>query len=104
MHKAMPLDEARAHYGPTTKLQRAMTYKALNRLIQASAADMTKQAMVDLADAGYLPLLQIHDELAFSVKSKEDAEKIAKIMEDSIPLEVPMKTDIEMGDSWGDSM
>jgi DNA polymerase I-like protein with 3'-5' exonuclease and polymerase domains len=104
MHKAMPLDEARAHYGPTTKLQRAMTYKALNRLIQASAADMTKQAMVDLADAGYLPLLQIHDELAFSVKAKEDAEKIAEIMEKSIELEVPMKTDIEMGDSWGDSM
>ena len=46
MHKALPREEAIAAHGPTTRLRRAYTYKALNRLIQASAADMTKQAMV----------------------------------------------------------
>ena len=52
MHKAMPYEEAKAHYGPSVSLQRAYAYKALNRLIQASAADMTKKAMVDLYKAG----------------------------------------------------
>ena len=104
MHKAMPYEEAKAHYGPNVSLQRAYAYKALNRLIQASAADMTKKAMVDLYNAGHLPLLQVHDELAFSVESKEKAKELAKIMCDAIELKVPMKTDIETGSSWGASM
>ena len=74
MHKALPKEEAIAAHGPTTRLKRAYTYKALNRLIQASAADMTKQAMVDVCEAGDIPLLQIHDELAFSVEDKRHAE------------------------------
>ena len=104
MHKAMPLEEAKIHYGPNVALQRAMAYKALNRLIQASAADMTKKAMVDLYKEGVTPLLQVHDELAFSVKTEEEANKLAEIMCNGIPLEVPMKTDVEIGSSWGDSM
>jgi DNA polymerase-1 len=62
---------------------------------------MTKQAMVNIHKQGILPLIQIHDELAVSIKSKEEAFTIAKIMEDAIELDVPMKTDIEIGDSWG---
>jgi DNA polymerase I-like protein with 3'-5' exonuclease and polymerase domains len=104
MHKAMPLEEAKVHYGPNVALQRAMAYKALNRLIQASAADMTKKAMVDVYKQGTVPLLQVHDELAFSVKSENDAKELANIMCSGIPLEVPMKTDIELGSNWGDSM
>ena len=104
MHKAMKYDEARAHYGPTVPLQRSKAYKALNRLIQASAADMTKKAMVDLYKEGCLPLLQVHDELAFSVEHEQAAKNIAEIMCDAIELEVPMKTDIEIGDNWGESM
>ena len=104
MHKAMKYDEARAHYGPTVPLQRSKAYKALNRLIQASAADMTKKAMVDLYKEGCLPLLQVHDELAFSVEHEQVAKNIAEIMCDAIELEVPMKTDIEIGDNWGESM
>ena len=85
-------------------MQRAYAYKALNRLIQASAADMTKKAMVDLYKAGHLPLLQVHDELAFSVESEGQAKELAEIMCNAIELKVPMKTDIEMGSSWGASM
>ena len=62
---------------------------------------MTKQAMVNLYKEGLVPLIQIHDEIAISVKTKEKAKFIAKIMEDAISLDVPMKTDIEIGDSWG---
>ena len=104
MHKAMPFEEAKIHYGPNVGLQRAYAYKALNRLIQASAADMTKKAMVDLYKRGVVPLLQVHDELAFSVRTEGEAKELAKIMESGIELEVPMKTDIEIGSNWGDSM
>ena len=65
---------------------------------------MTKKARVALYNAGHLPLLQVHDELAFSVESKEKAKELAKIMCDAIELKVPMKTDIETGSSWGASM
>jgi DNA polymerase I-like protein with 3'-5' exonuclease and polymerase domains len=47
--------------------RRAFTYKALNKLIQGSAADMTKKAMVDLYKEGLLAHIQIHDELDFSM-------------------------------------
>jgi DNA polymerase I-like protein with 3'-5' exonuclease and polymerase domains len=103
MNKAMPYKDAIQEYGPTTRLKRAYTYKALNRLIQASAADMTKKAMVDLYKQGTIPLIQIHDEIAVSVKDKEEAQKIADIMIKSVPLEVPNKCDIEIGPSWGES-
>ena len=103
MNKALPFKEAVAAYGPTTRLKRAFTYKALNRLIQASAADMTKKAMVQLHKMGKLPLLQIHDELAMSVTSLEEAQEIAKVMENAVLLEVPNVCDIEMGPSWGEA-
>jgi len=101
MNKAMPFEQAVQEYGKTTKLKRAYTYKALNRLIQASAADMTKKAMVDIYQSGRVPLIQIHDEVAISVKDKPDAESISRIMENAVPLEVPNKCDVEVGRSWG---
>jgi DNA polymerase I-like protein with 3'-5' exonuclease and polymerase domains len=101
MNKALPYQEAVLEYGPTARLKRAYTYKALNRLIQASAADMTKQAMVNVYETGKVPLIQIHDELAVSVKDREEAESIAKIMEAAVPLEVPSVCDVEIGASWG---
>ena len=101
MNKALPFEQAVQEYGKTTKLKRAYTYKALNRLIQASAADMTKKAMVDIYQSGRIPLIQIHDELAISVKSRPAAENISRIMENAVPLEVPNKCDVEVGSSWG---
>ena len=101
MHKAMTYKDAVLEHGPTARLKRAFTYKALNRLIQASAADMTKKAMVDIYQSGRLPMIQIHDEIAMSVGSKEEAFDVAKIMENAVPLEVPSKCDVEIGDSWG---
>ena len=104
MHKALPKEEAIAAHGPTTRLKRSYTYKALNRLIQASAADQTKQAMVDVCEAGEIPLLQIHDELAFSVEDKRHAEMLAHVMENAIELTVPNHCDIEIGPSWGEAV
>jgi DNA polymerase I-like protein with 3'-5' exonuclease and polymerase domains len=83
------------HYRP------AFTYKALNRLIQGSAADMTKKAMVDLYEKGIVPHIQIHDELCFSIKDDDQAVKIKNIMENAIKLKVPNKVDYESGPNWG---
>jgi DNA polymerase I-like protein with 3'-5' exonuclease and polymerase domains len=83
-------------------IRRAMTYKALNKLIQGSAADMTKKAMLDLYNEGIIPHIQIHDELDISVESETQAKKIIEIMENAVTLAVPNKVDYESGDSWGD--
>ena len=87
------------HGNPT---RRAFTYKALNKLIQGSAADMTKKAMVDLYKEGHLAHIQIHDELDFSIESDSQADKIKDIMEKAVKLKVPNKVDYESGPNWGE--
>jgi len=103
MNKALPLKDALNEHGPTTRLKRAYTYKALNRLIQASAADMTKQAMVDIHKLGITPLIQIHDEVAVSVSNDHQVDSIVYAMENAVKLNVPSKVDVEIGPSWGES-
>ena len=97
IHKALSHEDALAEHGPGIK--RAFTYKALNKLIQGSAADMTKKAMVDLYKEGIIPHIQVHDELDISVNN--NAEKIKEIMESAVELEVPNKVDYESGPNWG---
>ena len=83
-------------------IRRAFTYKALNKLIQGSAADMTKQAMLNLYREGIVPHIQIHDELDISVESPQQAKKIIEIMENAVKLKIPNKVDYESGDNWGE--
>ena len=97
IHKALPHEAALQEHGPGIK--RAYTYKALNRLIQGSAADMTKKAMVELHKEGITPHIQVHDELDISVS--DNANKIKQIMEEAVVLEVPNKVDYESGPNWG---
>jgi DNA polymerase I-like protein with 3'-5' exonuclease and polymerase domains len=94
-----PHVEALKEYGHGIK--RAGTYKALNRLIQGSAADMTKLSIIALSENGIVPHIQIHDELDVSVEHSEQARQIVEIMESAIKLEIPNKVDYECGDSWG---
>jgi len=102
MNKAMEYEAAKAHYG--NNIRRAFTYKALNRLIQGSAADQTKEAMIQCYKAGYKPLLQIHDELCFSINNEDDIKGVKEIMENAIEnLKVPFKVDIALGRSWGEA-
>ena len=100
MHKAMLHEDALREHGPG--IRRAYTYKALNKLIQGSAADMTKKAMLELYKEGILAHIQIHDELDLSVESDAQAKKIIEIMENAVSLEVPNKVDYETGKTWGD--
>lgn len=85
------------------RFKRAFTHKALNRMIQGTAARQIKRAMVDISKAGYPILLQIHDELGFSFARREDGRICAKIMEEAMPIiTIPMLTDLKFGKSWGD--
>ena len=101
INKALPYEQAMVEYGP--RIKRAMTYKGLNKLIQGSAADQTKAAMVALDKAGFRVLLQVHDELAVSVSTREEAEEAARIMCTAVELEVPSRVDVELGPSWGEA-
>ena len=99
IHKALPHEEALREHGPGIK--RAYTYKSLNKLIQGSAADMTKKAMINLYKEGIIPHIQVHDELDISVESDKQAKRIVEIMESAVELEVPNKVDYESGFNWG---
>ena len=102
-NRALPLEEAAKEYGGKGMIRRAFTYKALNRLIQGSSADQTKKAMVECYKEGLLPLLTVHDELCFSVNSREQADKIVEIMKTCVHgLAVPFDVDAEIGENWGE--
>ncbi len=82
--------------------QVAFTYKALNRLIQASSADQTKRAMLNCYEKGYLPMLTVHDELCFSVRHDDNIKDIKETMENCFPeLKVPSRIDVGIGENWG---
>ncbi len=82
---------------------------AVNTVIQGSAADLIKVAMVAIQhriDKDRLPIkmiLQIHDELVFEL-SEKDAEKhsawIIEAMTSAIAVDVPLKVDTSIGKSW----
>ena len=100
VHKPLPREQATREHGKNIK--RAFTYKALNRLIQGSAADMTKKAILDLYKEGIVPHIQVHDELDCSFESEIQAKKIEKQMIECVDLKVPVKVDCEIGDNWGE--
>ena len=83
-------------------LKELFTYKSLNKLIQGSAADMTKKCMLELYKEGIIPHIQIHDELDISVKDDKEATRIVEIMESAVELEIPNKVDYESGTNWGE--
>jgi len=79
----------------------AFTYKALNKLVQGSAADMTKKAMVDLYEKGIVPHIQIHDELCVSIKDEATRITVQETMENAIQLKINNKVDCKTGSNWG---
>ena len=102
LHQAEKYEDAVAKYGKDN-IKRAYTYKALNRLIQGSSADQTKQSMLDCYNAGHLPMLQIHDELCFNIKDEAHAKQIQKLMQNTIEFKVPSVVEYGLGESWGDA-
>ena len=101
-------DEAEARKKWQGGIRRAHTHKALNRLIQGSAADMTKIAMQGIWNEGVTPMLQMHDELDISfdpgAAGKKQMERCVEIMEHSVELLVPIVVDAEFGKTWADAV
>lgn len=100
----LPKDQAREKW-PGQRLRRAWTQKALNRLIQGSAADQTKKAMLDVYEAGLgrHVLIQVHDELDLSAADPGVAQEIARIMEAAVQLKIPSRVEVDSGPNWGDA-
>lgn len=105
-----PLVRAQQEYSGKP-LSRAYTHKALNRLLQGSAADLMKVAMVNIFESGIpsvlgSPLVTVHDELGHSVpKTSEGIEamrEVKNIMESCMKLRVPIIAEEELGPSWGE--
>ena len=71
-------------------INRAFTSKGLNRLIQGSAADQAKKAMVDAYEAGFDMRLPVHDEINAMVSSEQESLDLKLIMENAIQLKVPV--------------
>ena len=102
---ALPLRDAIMRYG---SIRRAHTHKALNRRLQGSAADLMKKAMVRCYEDGVfnetgIPKLTVHDELDFSDPGGKDDAYLAmkEIMENAIPLRIPVRADGDIGPDWG---
>lgn len=102
---ALPLQEALLRYG---SIRRAYLHKALNRKLQGSAADIMKLAMLKCYQDGVfnytgIPRLTVHDELDFSDPGGQDQayDYMAWVMENALPLNVPLKVECEIGPDWG---
>lgn len=86
--------------GPDGRLM--FTHKAMNRLIQGSAAGITRRALVALHRAGYPTLVTVHDEVDGPVRQPSDLDIVREIMvEAAADWRVPHKVDPESGPSWG---
>ena len=97
---ALRREEAIKRYG--FPIQRYYTYKAMNRLVQGSSADMMKLAMVECFKAGYIPNITVHDELDFAdITEDKQIKDIKEIMLNCIKIDVPLKLDVETGPDWG---
>lgn len=95
---------------PRSGVHRAGTYKALNKVLQGSSADITKKAMVDIFESGLDQIcpvhITVHDELDVSVpknkKGREAFSAIVKAMENTVKLSVPIRVDSLVGKNWGE--
>lgn len=77
-------------------------HKALNRLIQGSAADQMKLAMIELDRIGIPLQLQVHDEIDFTTHDRSELPQVAEIMSNILPANVPFPVDVEVGPNWGE--
>jgi DNA polymerase I-like protein with 3'-5' exonuclease and polymerase domains len=105
---ALPYYAAISKYG---KVKRAYAHKSLNRVLQGSAADMLKTAMLALWKSGVfdytgVPSLTVHDELDFSDPCEDENDAawayIRHTLENAIPLRIPVKASLDLGANWGE--
>lgn len=79
---------------------------AVNYIIQGSAAEIIKVATIELRRRGYIPVLQVHDELVYEFKPEvinERLREIKDVMENIVKLSVPLQVSPTMGVSWNEA-
>ncbi len=90
-------------------IRKAVERAAINMPIQGTAADMIKIAMARIHKnllvnkMQAMMILQIHDELIFEVPENEIKELKSMViyeMENALPLDIPIKVDVGIGNSW----
>lgn len=93
--------------GRRCNLESRFAHKGLNRVIQGTAAEMTKLAMVTTYEAGIIPYVTVHDELGVPI-NRDNFVKETKVVEEimiqtgvDMGITVPMKVDVAVGESWG---
>jgi DNA polymerase-1 len=111
LHRRRPIPDAHS----SNPARRALAERlAINSVVQGSAADLIKLAMVQLhrrlmsagPDSilhGSKMLLQIHDELVFECpqeKASAVEREVATAMEQAMTLTVPLKVDAHSGPTW----
>jgi DNA polymerase-1 len=106
----LPLHQAVAAYGPNIK--RAGLHRALNHLLQGSAADLIKAGMVKCFKDGIfavtgVPRLTIHDSVEFSVAEvtpevDEAFREMRHTLETAIKFKIPIKLEGQRGPNWGE--
>lgn len=93
--------------GSDVQMRKTAERMAINTPVQGSAADIIKLAMVELdpklRDEGAQMVMQVHDELVVEApkkKAKAIAALMREVMENVVPMEVPLKVDVGIGPNW----
>jgi DNA polymerase-1 len=90
-------------------LQQHALRTAINAPMQGSSADIIKKAMLDVDawigrnNPDIKMIMQVHDELVFEVnalKADEFSKKIQNLMQNAYQLDIPLKVDVGVGQSW----
>lgn len=82
---------------------------AVNSIIQGSAAEVMKLALIELKKHKYTPNLTVHDSVVINISKSNDenecfeAEHIKAIMESVVDVDVPLKVDVNVGGNWSDA-
>lgn len=97
-------------YPKFPRFKRAMCYKALNAIIQGTAADIMKKGMIDADESGVFdvigyPMLTVHDELDLDLDPNntvhmEALRELKHCMENAYSTRVPLVVDVEQGINW----
>jgi len=95
--KPLPKDLAQAKWG---RIKRAGTYKAWNSVVQGSAAEQMKLAILGVYNEGILPMMTIHDELDVPIESDAQVARVKEIMENVLHLNVPVVVETAVGADW----
>lgn len=82
-------------------VRRAHLHKAMNSVIQGTAAEQMKKALVTLHSERIPLLITLYDEIGASIQSEKQAKLIKEVTEHAIEFTVPQVMEYKIMPSWG---